>query len=38
MIKWFNSFPRDLASRETKFDSPTAQGGGARPIPERTPK
>ncbi len=38
MIKWFSSSPRDLASWETKFGSPTAQGGGARPIPERTSK
>ena len=28
------SLPHDLASWEAKFGSPTAQGGGARPIPD----
>ena len=35
MTPCFCSSPRDLASWETKFGSPTAQGGGARSSPER---
>ena len=34
MMKCLDSLPRDLASREAKFGSPTAQGGGACPIPD----